>query len=182
MTAGTGLAAAVRRLGQFHEDPAAIAGWQAWTRPLLTRFTPGRRRALLALAALYVAIKRPLKDMAPAVDLRSPGGPLAAAVVILLCLAVVTAAYVAARRFPSLPAAVRARPQIWLHAVFWALVLICWLRPPRSGASGAASVILSGLVLALPFLLWRIGYLLMSGQRGRVAGTRLSDHLLYCYP
>ncbi|MGH7397686.1 MAG: hypothetical protein ACRELW_09120 [Candidatus Rokuibacteriota bacterium] len=182
MIAGAGLAAAARRLGHFHEDPAVIAGWQAWTRPLLTRLTPGRRRALLALAALYVTVKRPLRDMAPAVDLRSPGGPPAAAVVILLCLAVVIAAYVAARRFPSLPAAVRARPQIWLHALFWALVLICWLRPPGSGASGAASVILPGLVLALPFLLWRIGYLLMSGQRGRVAGTRLSDHLLYCYP
>ena len=33
--------------------------------------------------------------------------------------------------------------------------------------------------LALPFLLWRIGYLLMSGQRGRFAGTRFSDHLLF---
>ena len=37
-------------------------------------------------------------------------------------------------------------------------------------------------MLALPFLLWRIGYMLMSGQRGRIAGTRFSDHLLYLYP
>jgi hypothetical protein len=37
-------------------------------------------------------------------------------------------------------------------------------------------------VLALPFLLWRMGYLLMSGQRGRVASSRFGDHLLYLYP
>jgi hypothetical protein len=41
---------------------------------------------------------------------------------------------------------------------------------------------LSGLVLALAFLLWRMGYLLLSGQRRRMAGTRFSDHLLYLYP
>ncbi|MEX2224630.1 MAG: hypothetical protein WEG40_22830 [Candidatus Rokuibacteriota bacterium] len=176
MTSGPGVAAAARRLRHFHEDPAVIARWQAWTRPLLTRLTPGRRRALLALAALYVVVKRPLKDMAPALDLRSP---LSALAVILLCFAIVVAAYVAARRFASLPAVVRARPQIWIHALFWVLVLLGWLAPKGSGVT---TLILPGLVLALPFLLWRIGYLLMSGQRGRMAGTRFSDHLLYLYP
>ena len=171
---------AVARLRSFHEDPAVIARWQAWTGPLLTRFfAPGRRRALLALAALWVVVKRPLREAAPAIELRSANGPTAAAVVVLLCLAAVVVMFLVAWRFPALPAVVRARPQLWLHGLFWALVAVCWIVPK---GRGVATLALAGLVLALPFLLWRIGYMLMSGQRGRIAGTRFSDHLLYLYP
>jgi hypothetical protein len=169
----------VRRFGQLHEDPAVIARWQAWLGPLLAWLTPRRRRSLLALGALYMVVRQPLHEMVPAVDLRSPGGPLAGALVVLGCFAAVVAVYVAASRFPSLPALVRGRPQIWLHGIFWALVVIAWLVPDDRGPAALA---LSGLVLALPFLLWRMGYLLMSGQRGRVAGARFGDHLLYLYP
>jgi len=173
-----GLAAAARRLGSLHEHPAVVARWLAWTRPLLSRLTPGRRRALLALAALYVVARRPLRDMGTVVDPRS--APLVAAAVILLCLAVVVAVYAAARHFPALPAVVRARPQLTLHGLFWALVGLGWLGWLGPGAG--AGLVLAGLVLALPFLLWRLGYLLTSGQRGRMGGTRFSDHLLYLYP
>ena len=178
MTTAT-MGAAARRLRNFHEDPAVIARWQAWTGPLLSRLTPPRRRALLALAALWVVIKRPLRELAPAIELRSPNGPTAVALVILLCLTIVVVMYLVARRFPALPAVVRARPQLWLHGLFWVLVLVGWL-VPKGG--GVARLALAGLVLALPFLLWRVGYMLTSGQRGRIAGTRFSDHLLYLYP
>jgi hypothetical protein len=174
-----GFSGTARRLRQLHEDPAVIARWQAWTGPLLSRLTPPRRRALLALGALYVVVRRPLKEMAPAVDVRAPAGPLAGALVVLLCLVVVAAVYLAARRFASLPATVRRRPQLWLHGGFWAIVVLGWLVPDSGGVVALA---LSGLVLALAFLLWRMGYLLLSGQRGRMAGTRFSDHLLYLYP
>jgi hypothetical protein len=171
------LGAAARRLGSLHEDPRVVARWLAWTRPVLARLTPSRRRALLALAALYVVVKRPLRDMLPALDPRT--APALAAVVILLCLALALALYLAARRFPALPAFVRGRPQISLHALFWALVLVGWL---GLFGAGAGAILWGGLILALPFLLWRFGYLLMSGQRGRIADTRFSDHLLYLYP
>jgi hypothetical protein len=174
-----GFGGTARRLGQLHEDPAVVARWQAWTGPLLSRLTPPRRRALLALGALYVVVRRPLKEMAPAVDVRAPAGPLVGALVVLLCLVVVAAVYLAARRFASLPAVVRARPQLWLHGGFWAVVVLGWLVPDRGDV---VALTLSGLVLALAFLLWRLGYLLLSGQRGRMAGTRFSDHLLYVYP
>ena len=59
----------------FHEDPAVIARWQAWSGPLLTRLTPARRRALLALAALWVVVQRPLKEIAPAIDAAGPERP-----------------------------------------------------------------------------------------------------------
>lgn len=168
-----------RRLAQLHEHPAVVARWQAWTGPLLSRLTPPRRRALLALGALYVIVRRPLKEMAPALEARTPAGPLAGALVVVLCLATVVAVYLAARHFARLPAVVRNRPQTWLHGAFWAIVGLGWLVPDDGGAIAVA---LSGLVLALAFLLWRMGYLLLSGQRGRMAGTRFSDHLLYLYP
>ncbi len=179
MSGAAGFWGTARRLTQLHEDPAVVARWQAWTGPLLSRLTPRRRRALLALGALYVVVRRPLKEMAPAVDVRAPAGPLAAALIVLLCLVVVVAVYLAARRFASLPAIVRGRPQLWLHGGFWAIVVLGWLVPD---GGGVVALTLSGLVLALAFLLWRMGYLLLSGQRGRMAGTRFSDHLLYLYP
>jgi len=177
VSAVAGITAAARRLGSLHEHPAVVARWLACTRPVLSRLTPGRRRALLALAALSVVVRRPLRDLVTVAAPRSAPG--VAAAVILLCLAVVVLVYVAARRFPALPAMVRAHPQISLHGLFWALVLLGWLGWLGSGAAG---LVLAGLVLALPFLLWRLGYLLMSGQRGRMGDTRFSDHLLYLYP
>lgn len=38
------------------------------------------------------------------------------------------------------------------------------------------------VTLVLPFLLWRCGYLLKTGQRGKAVGTSLSDHLFYLWP
>jgi hypothetical protein len=179
VTAVERVAGLLRWLGQLHEHPAAIAGWQAWTRPVLAWLTPGRRRALLAVAALEMVVNRPLREMAPAVRLSMAGGLAAATIVIVACFAFVCAAYAVARRFPSLPAVVRARPQLWLHGLFWSLVTLRWLLPEHPGVGALA---LSGLVLTLPFLLWRVGYLLVSAQRGRMEGTRFRDHLLYLYP
>jgi hypothetical protein len=176
VSAWGGVGAAARRLGGWHEHPAVVARWLHWTGPLLRQLTPARRRALLALAALYVVVRRPLREMTAALEPRDAPG--VAAAVILLALALVAATYLAARRFPALPAAIRARPQITLHALFWALVGLGWL----GWLPGAAALVLAGLVLTLPFLLWRLGYLLMSGQRGRMRDTRFSDHLLYLYP
>lgn len=179
MSLATGVREAARGLSQLHEHPAVIARWRAWTGPLLSRLTPSRRRALLALGALYVIVQRPLREMSPAVQVGAPAGPLAGALVVVLCLVVVAAVYVAARRFASLPAVVRDRPQLWLHGGFWAIVVLSWLVRDRGGV---IALTFSGLVLALAFLLWRMGYLLLSSQRGHMAGTRFSDHLLYLYP
>ena len=179
MTLRARLVGLARRLPQLHEDPAVIARWQAWTRPVLSRMTPGRRRAVLALAALYGVGWRPLKEVKRTGMLTSPDAPLAAVAVVLLCLALVIVVYLAACRFPALPAAVRARPQLWLHGLFWTLVLLHWLAPRPSGVAALA---FSGVVITLPFLLWRLGYLVKSGQRGHMSGTRFSDHLIYVYP
>ena len=179
MTLPARLAGSARRLSQLHEDPAVIARWQAWTRPVLSRMTPGRRRAVLALAALYSVGWQPLQEVKPTGMLKSPDALPAVVAVVLLCFALVLVVYLAACRFPALPAAVRARPQLWLHGCFWTLVLLHRLAP---GPSGVAALAFSGVVITLPFLLWRLGYLLKSGQRGHLSGTRFSDHLIYLYP
>jgi len=134
----TGFWGTARGLRHLHENPAVVARWRAWTGPLLSRLTPPRRRALLALGALYMVVRRPLKEMAPAVDVRSPAGPLAGALVVLLCLVVVALVYLAARRFASLPAMVRGRPQLWLHGGFWAIVILGWLVPDSGGVVAVA--------------------------------------------
>ncbi len=36
--------------------------------------------------------------------------------------------------------------------------------------------------MMLPFFLWRLGYMFLSGQRGRVSGTKFRDHLMYLWP
>ena len=175
----TGVPARLRRLRQLHEHEAVVRWWQARLAPLLAWLTPGRRRGLLALAACYVVVARPLREIAPAVDLAHPGGPLAAALIVALCAGFVGLCYLAARRYAALPALVRARPQVCLHLAFWAVVAARWMAPAPASVT---TLVLSGLVLALPFFLWRCGYLLMSGQRGRMGGTRLADHALYLYP
>ena len=101
------VAVLVRRFGQLHEDPALIARWQSWLGPLLTWLTPRRRRSLLALGALYMAVRQPLREMFPGVDLRAPGGPVAGVIVVLGCFAAVVSVYVTASRFASLPAVIR---------------------------------------------------------------------------
>jgi len=72
---------------------------------------------------------------------------------------------------------VRRRPQMALHAVFAALLVASWACP-----GGWGRRLLAALAATLPFLLWRIGYMLMAGQRGKAGGTRFADHLFYLGP
>ena len=94
-------------------------------------------------------------------------------------LALGYAVFAIARRYARLPRVLRRRPQLALHLAFWALLAGLWLVP------ASAPVDLRPLALfamLLPFELWRLGYLLKSGQRGKAAGTRFTDHLLYLWP
>lgn len=42
--------------------------------------------------------------------------------------------------------------------------------------------LLVGLAMILPFFLWRLGYMFLSGRRGRVKGTKFKDHVMYLWP
>lgn len=173
------IVAASRRVLQLHEDEAVVAWWVARARPLLAWLTPSRRRRLLALAALFLAVRRPLRELDPLLAVTTAAGALAGAANVLLLLGLLYALYVAAREFQALPGLVRRRPQLSLHSIYWALVALRWLVPDDGSV---ASRSFTALLLTLPFLIWRCGYMLMAGQRGRATSTRFRDHLFCLYP
>jgi hypothetical protein len=112
----------------------------------------------------------------------APGVPPATEIILIVALLVlvyVFACYVAARRFASLPPLLRRRPLLVLHASFWALLVVLWFARPASPVAQAA---LAGLATAMPFLLWRLGYLVLSAQRGGAKRTGFLDHALYVWP
>jgi hypothetical protein len=164
-------AAGWRALARWYEDPRLLAWWEAHVGARLL-LPPPRWRATLSVVGLAVCAFHVL---------RSPGTPSASARLlivapVLLGLGVLT--WAVARRYDRLPAALRRRPQLALHAGFWALLLALWALP--AGGDGAG--LLRLLLFLLPFALWRLGYLLKSGQRGKSAGTALGDHLFYQWP
>ena len=78
-----------------------------------------------------------------------------------------------------MPQFVRKHPQLSLHSVYWAFLVVLWTSTPDSGLWRQ---VLFGVAAMFPFLLWRFGYLLLSGQHGRMSGTRFSDHFLTIWP
>lgn len=167
-------------LRHFHRQPQVIAWWVRHLGPALQWLEPRRRRVLLGGAAVIVAITR------PAMDLRKAGirfglepGWLEAMLVVLLLAAWLWGWYRAAQRFRSLPAFVQRHPLLCLHGGFWAVLLVLWFVRPEAGPVQGTLI---GCAVAMPFLLWRLGYLLLAAQRGRLAGTVWRDHLIYLWP
>lgn len=163
---------------QFHEDPRVIAWWQARLGGLLRWSTPVRRRAILAAGAIWVCIDNGT-DSIELADLRTSTGVMAAGLIVLALLAISWLLYRVAVSFSSLPLLVRKHPQITLHAIFWAFLVVVWTTLP---AAGIWRMVLIGVAALFPFMVWRFGYLLMSAQHGRMKGTRFSDHFLTFWP
>ena len=168
------------RLWHFHREPKLIALWLKLFGWALRWLTPARRRLLLALAALYFAVARPWEEHREAAELLNfAPRPIEGAIVIAVLSAFVALCYLAAKRFATLPAFVKRRPQICLHALILAVFAALWIIRPVEGMTRS---VLIGVTAFLPFLAWRIGYMLMSAQRGRMQGTRFTDHFMYLYP
>ena len=167
------------QLRHFHKEPRAIAAWLRVFGPLLRALTPRRRRILLSCGALVVAVKYPLKNLTRTAEQSggtADGVSVGLVVVVLFCF--VFLCYQAARRFAGLPIFVRLHPQISLHAIFWLLLIALWFAQPQ----GLVRTSIVGCIIALPFLLWRIGYMMFTAQRGKMAATGFTDHLFYIYP
>lgn len=168
------------QLRHFHKQPKVIAAWARALGPLLRWLTPPRRRILLSLAALYVAVRFAVRTMDRAGGSVGTTPELLGSVALLaVLLGFVLACVAAAKNFAALPAFVRRHPQISLHAILWMLLAYLWTADP---AAGPLRTLLYGCVFALPFLLWRVGYMMFAAQRGRLAGTGLKDHLFYIFP
>lgn len=165
---------------QFHENPKVIAGWQDRLGPLLDWLTPARRRAILAVLALYICfkeLKKGLRDATLPLALPQGMAEMLATVAVLLGLSWLTFRWAAS--LARLPALVRKHPQLCLHAVYWGFLACVWWSAAHAGPWRSVMV---AVALMLPFMLWRFGYLLMAAQYGRIAGTRFSDHVWVLWP
>ncbi len=169
----------LRDLTQFHENPVVIAWWRAHLGRALSGFTPFRRRALLAVAAVVIGVTKPLRFLRKADELSVPVDALGKACVVLAGFGILWLVYRAAVSFAALPAGVRRRPQLILHLTYWVCLVVLWNTAPTAGPWRG---ILLGLAVVFPYLIWRCGYLLLTGQQGRMAGSRFTDHLLYLWP
>lgn len=167
-------------ISHFHRQPAVIALWRRWFDPLLRWLTPAHRRVLLSLGAVVMVFTSPLKEIHRARKwLEFQPDTAGQCMVIALLVLLVLACYRAARSYVSLPMSVRRHPQLWLHGCFWVWMMLVWNITP---ASGTLRTVLAGTALFLPLLVWRLGYLLFTAQRGKLAGTCLRDHWLYIWP
>ncbi len=166
-------------LTQFHEDPAVIAWWRARLGWALGWLTPFRRRAILAAAAIYAGVRRPIKFMGKADDLPVPSDWLGLALLVLAVFAILWLCYRAAINFKALPAIIRRHPQLTLHLIYWGMLAALWITVPTAGIWRE---VLLGIALIFPYFIWRCGYLLMSGQNGRAAGTSFAHQLIFLWP
>lgn len=166
-------------LTQFHESPAVIAAWQRALAPVLEWSTPSRRRTVLAIGALLVLVLKPLATLGSLKAQSAEIGGVSRYLVILALLAFTYACYLAAVNFARLPEAVRRRPQLTLHAVYWAVLIAIWLVAPPDTLVRS---VLVGLAFTMPLVIWRCGYMLLSGQRGRAKGTSFADQLMVLFP
>ncbi|WAC08172.1 MAG: hypothetical protein OS130_02955 [Thermodesulfobacteriota bacterium] len=168
------------RLLQFHENSKVISGWLALAGPALKWLTPARRRTILIAGALWIALKRPLKQMTKAhVWSEVPPDLITAIVVTIIIFAFLWFCYWLALKFTSMPSFIRRNPQLCLHAFFWIILVVLWNTSPEGGIW---RVVLVVLAINLPFLLWRLGYMLISAKHNKVAGTRFWEHLMYLAP
>jgi hypothetical protein len=163
---------------QFHENPAVITWWCGRFERALSWFTPSKRRLILTVGAIYIGIKEPLSEMQDS-DIPITIDMLSQACVVLALFTMLWFIYRFSVKFSALPTPIRRHPQIALHFLFWIFLAIVWVTPSSAGRLHA---ILIGIGFTLPFLIWRCGYLLQSGQNGRVTNTSFSDHLLYLWP
>lgn len=168
------------RLRHLHKEPAIIEVWLRLFGPILRWLTPSRRRLLLCLGAVYMAIKYAYRTrLRLSGSLGETPDPVHAFPLLLVLLAFVWLGWLAARNLGSFPIFVRRRPQVFLHGAFWILLIIAWFGPI---GTGWCRILIFGCVLALPFLIWRVGYMLYTAQRGKIAGTKFTDHFFYIFP
>jgi hypothetical protein len=134
---------------------------------------PKRRKAILALGALaaYFTI----------VGRRGLTEPMPLMIGLALVLASSYCYFLLAMRYRSLPSIVQRFPLAFAHFPTLLLIGILWWRRAGDGPFELAPWLVTALVV-MTFLMWRWTYLLFSGRRGHVEGTRFRDHIFYILP
>jgi len=171
---------ALRDVWQFHECPAIVAWWcRIFGRALVWLTPPARRRLLLALGALGVGIVTTVGTMGKHPALHLPREAWGVVSVVVAMFALLALVYRAAAGFSRLPAPLRRHPQWALHASYWLMLVALTFTTTDQGPWRA---VLLGVAVLFPLLLWRLAYLVLAGQHGRIAGTTWRDHVMYVWP
>ncbi|MGI9264483.1 MAG: hypothetical protein ACR2QU_06120, partial [Gammaproteobacteria bacterium] len=134
---------------------------------------PTRRKVILAAGAL-VAFFKIAGD-------RGLAEPLPLAIGLAIALVSCYFYFLIASRYRSLPEFVQRYPMAVAHLPTLALIGVLWWRWIGTGPKELSPQLAAALSLA-PYLMWRWSYLLFSGRRGQVEGTRFRDHLFYLLP
>ncbi len=171
------LASRYRQIAQFHENERLIA-WLAAQRWLVW-LTPERRKFVLVIGAIGAGLIGTFHRFNTRRDAAGATAWLVCALAFLILLAIVYSLYQVAVHYKRLPSIIRGRPQICFHLLFWLLLLAIWSAPDNSGLGW---LVITVVALSFPYLIWRCGYMLLSGQRGKAAGTGFGDHLFYIWP
>lgn len=165
---------------QFHESPVMLVWWcRVFGRALVWLTPPHRRRLLLALTAVVVGTISTVTTMGKHPALPLPRDGWALMLVVVAQFALLALVYRACAGFARLPAPLRRHPQWTLHAIYWLMLAVLWFTTPDQGAWRS---VLLGVTVLFPVLLWRLAYLVLAGQHGRMAATTWRDHLLYLWP
>ena len=171
---------ALRDVWQFHESPQVQARWcSIFGRVLVWLTPPGRRRLLLALAAIGVGFVTTIGAMGRHPTPALPRDAWGSVLVVVAMFALLALVYRVAAGFSSLPAPARRHPQWALHASYWLMLVVLWFTTTDQGTWRA---VLLGVAVLFPLLLWRLAYLVLAGQHGRIAGTTWRDHVMYLWP
>lgn len=166
-----------RAFSQFHENRDYV-DWLSQCRAIVW-LTAARRRKVLLFGSVIALIVTVFHHYAPWRQYLQWATWLAPLIAVAILFGLLQLLHRGAARFAELPALVRRRPQLCFHAGFWAILITTWLLPVEAGAWRA---VLALLAISFPFIAWRVGYLLISAKRGKVAGSRLGDHLIYIFP
>lgn len=152
------------------QNPApASLDWVGCGALALAMAFPRRRREWMSLASAVLLLSMMPRDAGVGVFV----------VALPLCLAFLVGCWWAARQYRTLPTAVRRRPLWTLNLVFCAVLGLCgvWLR-----FEPAHRVEVSVVLGVLCFVLFRCGFVLLSGRRGSAAHTSFWDHFFYLIP
>ena len=172
-----GASSPYHRVAQFHENENLISWLQ--DRRVIQWLTPSRRRTILLIGACCAAVAGTMSRHAPWRDYRDLATWFVPGVALPILLGLVYLLYLMTVRFKRLPAFIRARPQLCIHLFFWLLLLWLWLAPAPSLFGSAVAALVAG---SFPYLIWRCGYMVLSGQRGKASATKFSDHFFYIFP
>jgi hypothetical protein len=131
----------------------------------LVMIFPARRHVLLSIAAIGMLAEKMLD--ATGLDWLQHSMPL-----ITMLAAGVTGLYLAfliVKHFQRWPAFARQFPMLTLHGCIWIALGLSTF--PRLAA-----------LAMVPFLVWRLGYMINQASRGKISESRFSDHLFYLVP